>query len=212
MIRKTLFVIILNLFALSLFSQNNCPPSPLELFMGNNKSSLQLNLRKPIYNSFYFQTVNYATADYKNTAKENELVSNNSVLYQFHKNINVGAGVQYHYIKGIIPNISMSLDFVNPTWLLVLSPNFQFMPTYNIETRGMIEFKPLLTNNIRLYTHASALYNHNFTDKYYERGYASFRLGLKIDKISFGVGSRFDYYGAKKLNKNNYGVFFKYDF
>ncbi len=76
----------------------------------------------------------------------------------------------------------------------------------------MIEFKPLLTQSMRLYTQIQGLYNHNFTNKNHERSFYNFRLGLKINKITFGAGARLDYYGAKKLNKENYGAFFKYDF
>lgn len=209
--RKLLAFITLNLFFISLYSQSNNSPNAFELFGGNNRSSVQLNLKRTISNKIDFTNLTIATADYKNTLPENELIMINSLVYQFHKNINIGGGLQYHFKKGFIPNVSISFNYINQTWMFLLTPYFQFLPTRNIETIGIIEFKPKLTENLRLYSRVQGLYNYNFAYNGHERSFLDFRLGLKINKFAFGVASNLDYYGPKKIFKENYGGFLKID-
>lgn len=209
--RKLLAFITLNLFFISLYSQSNNSPTAFELFGGNNRSSVQLNLKRSIFNKIDFTNLTIATADYKNTLPENELIMINSLVYQFHKNINIGGGLQYHFKKGFIPNISISFSHINQTWMFLLTPYFQMLPTRNIETIGIIEFKPKLTENLRLYSRVQGLYNYNFAYNGHERSFLDFRLGLKINKFAFGVASNLDYYGPKKIFKENYGGFLKID-
>jgi hypothetical protein len=211
MIRKLLLFISLNFILSSLYSQNNTPSIPFELFFGSNRTNTQLSLNKNIKGKFNFANLTVAAADYKNTLTENEVIIMNTINYQFHKNINFGAGLRYHYKKGLIPNLSMSFTHFNPTWTFILSPCFEILPKRDIEFVGIIEFKPKLTDKIRLYTRLQGLYNHNLTDNLHDRSYANFRLGLKINRIAFGAAANIDYYGPKKLYKDNYGVFFKID-
>lgn len=208
---KKLLFILFNLFVINCFSQNVTPPTPVEVFFGNNRTNAQLNFNKNIKGKFNFVNLTVAAADYKNTLSENEVIMMNTVNYQFHKNINTGAGLRYHYKKGFIPNISMSFTYFNPTWSFILTPCFEFLPKRDIEFVGIIEFKPKLTENIRLYTRIQGLYNQNITDNLHDRSYANFRLGLKINRIVFGGAANLDHYGPNKVYKDNYGVFFKYD-
>jgi hypothetical protein len=209
--RKILFIFF-NLILINTFAQKDNTTIPIELLIGHRRTNFQLNVNRSIYKNIRFMSMTSASADYKNTKEESDLIMNNTVTYQFYKNFNFGLGVQYHYFKGFIPELSASAIYANQTWTLLLNPYFQLLPTINLETVAMIEFKPLLTQSMRLYTQIQGLYNHNFTNKNHERSFYNFRLGLKINKITFGAGARLDYYGAKKLNKENYGVFFKYDF
>ncbi len=209
--RKLLTFISLNLFFISVYSQSNNSPVPFEIFAGNNRSSVQLNLKRTICNKIDFSNLTIATADYKNTVSENELIMINSFVYQFHKNINIGGGLQYHFKKGFIPNVSISLNHIDATWMFLLTPYFQFLPTRNIETICIIEFKPKLTEKLRLYSRVQGLYNYNFAYNGHERSFFDFRLGLKINKFAFGAASNIDYYGPKKIFKENYGAFLKID-
>lgn len=211
--RKILIIILLNIFVLSAYSQSVNPPIPIEMFIGNNRTSFLMSMKRNIYKKINFSNNSSATVDYKNTQSENELVTNNTLSYQFHKNINIGTGIQYHYKKGFIPNVSMGFVYANPTIMIVLTPSFQFLPNgdMNIETMSFIEFKPNLTEKIRLYTKAQAMYNQKLVVNKHDRSFASFHLGLKINTITFGAACRYDYYGPTKVFKENYGGFIKFD-
>lgn len=86
------------------------------------------------------------------------------------------------------------------------------MPERNSETVGIVEYKPLLNENLRLYTHARVLYNHNITLSAHDRSFYYFRLGLTFGrKYTFGAAANFDYYGPNRVYKDNFGGFFKVD-
>lgn len=211
MIRKLLSFVFLNFFLISAYSQTNNAPIPFEFFVGNNRTNVQLNVNKNIASKFNFSNLTIAAADYENNLSETEVIMMNSIVYQFHKNINIGTGLQYHFKKGIVPNISMSFSYLNPTWTFLLIPYLDFIPKLDFEFVGVIEFKPKLTKTIRLYTRIQGLYSHNITDNLHDRSFANFRLGLKIKKIAFGGASNIDYYSPKKIYKDNYGAFIKID-
>ncbi|MCK9164008.1 MAG: hypothetical protein M0O93_06655 [Bacteroidales bacterium] len=211
--RIILNFILLNIFVLSVYSQTVNPPIPIEIYLGNNRTLFHMGVKRNIYKKINFSNSTSATVDYKNTQAENEIVMNNTLAYQFHKNINIGAGIQYHYKRGFIPNISMGFVYLNPTIMILLLPSFQFLPNgdRNIETMSFIEFTPKLTEKLRLYTKAQAMYNQNIVNNKHDRSFAFFRLGLKINSISFGAACRYDYYGPNKIFKENYGGFIKFD-
>ena len=85
--RKILSLILLNIFVLSAYSQSVNPPIPIEMFIGNNRTSFVMSMKRNIYKKINFSNNSSATVDYKNTQSENELVTNNTLSYQFHKNI-----------------------------------------------------------------------------------------------------------------------------
>ena len=211
--RKILSLILINLFFISAYSQTFNPPIPVEWVIGNNRTSFQVGPNRNIYKQINFSNITSATADYKNTPTETELVMNNTVAYQFHKNLNIGAGLQYHYKRGLVPNISMTYTFISPAFIILISPAFQLLPNgeKNLEFISFAEFKPKLTEKIRLYTKAQYMYNHSFTFDAHDRSFAYFRLGLKINIISFGGACNLDYYGKDKFFKENYGGFIKFD-
>ncbi|MFV0500517.1 MAG: hypothetical protein ACK5MH_02865 [Bacteroidales bacterium] len=206
--RKVLFILF-NLYVINSFSQNNNPVIPFEIFFGNNRINNQINVNKNIKGKFFFQNISTAAVDYKNTLIENEVIMMNSLNYQFHKHINIGTGLRYHYLKGIIPNLSMSFTYFNPTWTFILSPCLELLPKRNLEFASIIEFKPKLTENIRLYSRIQGLYNQNLIDNLHDRSFLNFRLGLKINNIMFGAATNLDNYGPHKFYKDNYGVFFR---
>lgn len=210
--KKTLSTLLLSFIVLSMFAQvKREPPIPVEILFGNNRMALQMSLNKPIVGNLRFNSINSVAADYKNTLTETELVSVNSFIYQFYKYVGVSGGVQWHFKKGLVPNVAVHFSYANPTWLLVLTPYLNFMPTRNSETVAIVEFKPALSDKLKLFTRVQGLYNQNLTDNIHDRSYAYFRLGLTINKYTIGAGANLDYYGPKKIEKQNFGGFFRVD-
>ena len=200
------------LFSLSFFAQQKPQPSiPVEVFFGNNRANFQLSLNRQIYGKWRYNNITTTVADYDNTRSETEFVMVNSIVYQFHRNFGASGGLQYHFVKGFVPSVAFHASYASPTWLLLLTPYLNFMPERNSETIGIIEYKPQLNNNFRLYTRAQALYNYNFNLEQHDRSFYYFRLGVTVNKFSFGAAANLDYYGKSKVKKNNFGGFLKVD-
>lgn len=204
-----IIAILLLAFPLSLFAQTKQEPIPVELLIGNNRTNMQLSMNRNISGKLFYNNITTVYADYKNTRSETELVMVNSLVYRFQKNFGVSGGLQYHFVKGFVPNIAFHASYADPTWLLVFTPYFNVLPQRNSETIGIVEYKPVLAQNIRLYTRAQALYNYNLNYKAHDRSFYYFRLGLAVNKIAFGAAANLDYYGQKRIKKENFGGFFK---
>ena len=174
---------------------------------GNNRTNFQLSINKPIAGKWWFNNITTAAADYKGTRTETELVMVNSLVYRFHKNFGASGGLQYHFLKGFVPNAAFHASYASPEWLLVFTPYLNFLPDRNSETVAIVEYKPQLNDNLRLYTRATGLYNHNLTKNSHDRSFYYFRLGLTYRKFTFGAAANFDYYGPNKLYKENFGGF-----
>lgn len=209
---KKLFILLFLACSHLLFAQQKPqPPIPIEVMFGNNRANFQLTINKQIAGRWWYGNITTATADYQNRRSETELVMVNSLIYRFQNNLGASAGLQYHFLKGFVPNIALHASYANPTWLLVLTPYLNLMPDCNSETVGIVEFKPQLCQNLRLYTRAMGLYNHNITQNYHDRSFYYFRLGLSINRFTFGAAANLDYYGPKRICKENFGGFCKID-
>lgn len=206
-----LFTILLAL-PLSLWAQSKPqPPIGVEAMMGNNRANFQLTMNKAVAGKFRYNNITIATAPYEVKKGGTELIMVNSFIYQFHRNVGVSGGMQYHFLKGFVPNVALHTSYANPTWTLLLTPYLNFLPDTNSETIATVEFKPQLNENLRLYTRATALYNHNLTTNKHDRSFYYFRLGLTFGKFTLGAAANFDYYAPQKIYKDNFGGFFKMD-
>ena len=210
---RNLFLAIFLAVSIVVFAQEKPqPPIPLELMFGNNRVATTMSVNKSIAGKWRYNNITSLAADYKNTRTETELVVVNSFVYQFHRNFGASGGLQYHFLKGLVPNVAFHASYADPTWLLVFTPYLNFLPERNSETVAIAEYKPLLNDNLRLYTRAMALYNHNITLGAHDRSFYYFRLGLTFGrKYTLGAAANFDYYGPNRAHKDNFGGFFKVD-
>lgn len=217
---KRVFSIIPLLFitVVILAQERRDPPIAFETLFGNKRVAMTLSMNKTIAGKFRYNNITstasyYDFLDDRNLQRgRTELVSVNSIVYQFHKNVGVSAGTQYHFFKGFIPNVAMHFSYANPTWLLVLTPYYNFMPWGNLETVGIVEFKPALSDKLKLFTRAQGFYGYNFETKERERAMLYFRLGLTMQKYTVGFGSNFDYYVPQRPEIQNHGGFVRIDF
>ncbi len=95
----------------------------------------------------------------------------------------------------------------SPTWLVVFNTNLQLEPTTNFEGVGVVEYKPIISKKLRLYSRLQVLYNQNLNKGNHERSFVYLRLGVTRKKSSFGLGLNFDFYGANTMREEGYGVF-----
>ncbi len=210
--KKQILSLALALMTISLAAQERRePPIAFETLFGNERVALSLSMNKTITGNFNYNNITSAAAYYDYLKGRTELVSVNSIVYQMHKYVGVSGGIQYHFVKGFIPTVALHLSYANPTWLLVLTPYYNFMPWSNMETVGIVEFKPALSDNLKLFTRVQGFYSHNFEAKERERAMLYSRLGLTMKKYTVGFGGNVDYYTPVRPEIQNYGGFVRVD-
>lgn len=203
---------IILIFALQALAQEKPqPPIVFETLFGNERAAMTLSLNKSIGGKFRYNNITSTAAFYDYQKGHTELVSVNSIIYQFHPNFGVSAGTQYHFIKGFIPTAALHLSYANPTWLFVLTPYYNFMPWANLETIGIVEYKPALSDNLRLFTRLQGFYSQDFEKNERERAMMYFRLGLTLKKYTAGFAANLDYYRPAMNEIQNFGGFLRVD-
>jgi hypothetical protein len=195
---------------------------PVEIFMGNEKSTIDLMFFKYFKNGkggnsrFLFFNRNRASVDYRMTSKEwlpqfgfTEAVSYNHPLLRgiapvavgqvFNSGVYPKAGIQYYLSKG---------NFTIFTWLITETLSNPMIDQYLLS-----RFEPSLTDKLGLFVQAEFV-NGFRTDPGKKNAFVQrFRLGLKTMAWQYGIGSDFteaekdDYYFHY-----NAGIFIRYVF
>lgn len=200
------------------FSKNSTAPSvkkqkassiPVETMLSNRKvnylSILNFSLGKN--NNFgYFSVITIATP-YDHNNAPNELILSSALTYKLTDKLFTAGGLQYHFLKGIVPYAGLQFFTANPKWLFVLSPSIAFAANTSLQNIGIVEFKPRITNSLKLYTRAQGIYNVNLDNSLHERSLLYLRTGLTLQKTSLGFGFNTDFYGPSKIRQENFGIF-----
>jgi hypothetical protein len=186
-------------------------PLPVEVMAGNNRANLLIIINRPIdaAGKFNFFNVTVGAADYQNTPAETEMVINNSITYALGKGFAASSGLQWHYKLGFVPTIGMQFLKASPDYLIVIFPTYNFKPGPAFETVALAEYKPKLSDKLRLYTRLQGLLVRDLEKGTHARSGTSLRAGVTFDKFTIGLGSNFDAYGPLKFEKSNHGLFFQ---
>jgi hypothetical protein len=195
---------------------------PVEIFMGNEKSTIDLMFFKYFKNGkggnsrFLFFNRNRASVDYRITSKEwlpqfgfTEAVSYNLPLLKGFAPVAVGqvfntgvypkAGIQYYISKG---------SFTVFTWLIT-----ETLSRPTIDYYLLSRFEPSLTDKLGLFVQAEFV-NGFPTDPYKKNTFVQrIRIGLRSMAWQYGIGSDF----TETENDDyafhyNAGIFFRYNF
>jgi len=200
------------LLAPATYAQDNhapLPPIPVETMFGNNRIQFIGILNRPVAKDGKLSYFNLSTGmvDYSNTADQTELVIVNNLTYSLFKNIRATAGAEWHYKLGLVPQVGLQYFKANRTWLFLLNPSINFQPSRSLSTIGIVEFKPAISKAISFYSRSQVLYVHNLSEGVHARSALMLRAGLGFSKFTVGLGTNFDYYGPKKMEKDNVGLF-----
>jgi len=184
-------------------------PLPVEVMAGNNRANLLIIINRPIdaAGKFNFFNVTVGAADYQNTPSETEMIINNSITYGLGKGFSAASGLQWHYKLGFVPTVGFQFLKASPDYLIVVFPTLNFKPGHAFETVALAEYKPKLSEKIRLYTRLQGLLVRDIEVGTHARSGLTLRAGLTFDKFSVGLGSNFDAYGPMKFEKSNHGLF-----
>ena len=192
----------------------NVSPLPVEVVFGNNRFNLQtlINRRFTPASRFSFLSVTSFASAYDNTLNNRDFITNSQVGYEVYKNFGLAVGMSMNANAGFTPVAGIEYVRVRPSLLLVLTPNMHLTHDHNFEGLTVVEWKPALSRDWRLYSRFQALYNYNAQEKEHERSYINLRLGSQWKQTILGLAANFDWYGPEKLEKDNYGLFIRYLF
>lgn len=184
-------------------------PIPIETMFGNEKINYLsiVNFRLGENSRFGYFGVMTLSIPYQNNDGFNELVFSNAITYRLNNKLFATSGLQYHFLKGIVPYSGIQFLSANPKWLFVISPSIAFLPNTSFQSVGIIEYKPKLSKKLRLYTRLQGIYNINLENNLHERSLVYLRTGLTLKKTSFGFGFNLDFYGSNKKENQNLGIF-----
>ena len=209
------FLLCSLLFANAAFAQDNhaptmpAPPIPVEATFGNNRVQFIGVLNRPVSadGKLSFFNLSMGMVDYKNTASETEIVIVNNLTYSLFGNIRATAGAEWHYKLGLVPQVGLQYFKANRTWLFLLNPNLNLQPSKAISTIGIVEYKPAISKDLSFYSKAQVLHVASLSEGTHARSALMLRAGITKGKFTLGLGANFDYYGPKKIEKNNVGLF-----
>jgi hypothetical protein len=182
---------------------------PIETMLGNRNVNYLSILNARIGNSNtlgYFSVITIATP-YDEANGLNELVFSNALTYKLTNKLFITGGLQYHFLKGVAPTSGFQFFSANPKWLFVVSSNIAFARNSSFQNVGIVEFKPKLTNFLKLYTRLQGIYNMKLQNSLHERSLLYLRTGLTFQQTSVGLGFNIDFYGASKTRRENFGLF-----
>lgn len=204
--------ILLFSFTNILFSQENkrnASPIPIETMFGNKKVNYLsiLNVRFREDSRFSYFGVMTISTPYHDENGYNELVFSNAITYRLKTKLFVTSGLQYHFLKGIVPYFGLQYLFANPKWLFVLSPSIALLPNTAFQSVSILEYKPKLSKKLRLYTRFQGIYNFNLENGLHERSLVYLRTGLTIKRTSLGFGFNLDFYSPSISKQQNLGIF-----
>lgn len=184
-------------------------PIPIETMFGNDKINYLsiLNFRLGEQDRFGYFGVTTLSTPYNKDNGTNEFVFSNAITYKLRNNIYVTSGLQYHFLKGIVPYSGLQFLSANPKWLLVMSTNIGLWPKTGFQSVGILEYKPVLSEKLRLYTRFQGVYNFNLDNGFHERSLIYLRTGLTFKRTSLGLGYNLDFYGTNKTRYQNIGLF-----
>lgn len=190
---------------------DSASPIPIELMQGNQKLYSLLIVNRPLApeSAWGFLNVTTFSGTNPNRASHNEFFSSSLLSYPVYRKFRIASGVNLNEVVGLNYFSGFQYATVTGYWLLVLVPGIYYPDQSSFETLALIEFRPPLSQRVKLYTRLHTLYNTSLAEGQHNRSYGYLRLGLSMKSLSFGVGLNADWYGPLRSQENNFGVFIR---
>ena len=209
-------VFTLALFALlsSVSAQAPEPPIPIELLFGHDNMYFQMVVKKKFApeSKFGFFSVATYTADYQNELRENRLIIPTQFNYSLRKGFGLMAGADINSVVGFAPIVGPQHNYASRKFLAVTVVSFFLNQERDVKLFGLYEYKPPIGGNWSFYSRLQFIYNHSIAENAHNRSYLYLRAGLKRKSLIFGAGANLDQFGPEKIFKDNYGLFFRWEF
>lgn len=185
-------------------------PSPviMEAFAGNRALAYQMIINKKLQSipKLGFFSVTNMQPEWGKPKMDDYMVQGN-LTYSIVRGIDLSGGFIWNPVDGIRPSAGIIFSYGNPDLLAVVNPRIDLSKNANADALALVEYKPKINEQLRLYTRLQGLYSRNLGQDFHSRSYVMLRAGLTYKDISFGAAAGFDWYGPVKSNKNNFGAF-----
>jgi hypothetical protein len=211
-IKYILTVILILAFAVKINAQEvSQKPIPIELVLGNNRLGLQsiINKNLPESKRFSFFSVTSFESDYSQNSNGLDFINISQISYEIYKGFGISSGGNINKVTGLSPTLGLQYVFADPKWLFVVTPTLIFTKGNTASLLSILEYKPKLTDQLKVYSRVQGLYNHNIKSSTHERSYLQLRIGLEYKKYQYGLASNLDHFGPSRSFKENYGVFIR---
>lgn len=116
---------------------------------------------------------------------QNQLFNYSAIDYALNENFGLALG-GFVTQEGFSPVAAVSFTKVTDTWLVSLFPNVELRSSPNMDIFGFIQFRPKLTDKLKLFTQVIANSNFNFRSHNFSEQAA--RVGLDYRTFQFGFG------------------------
>ncbi|MBK1895204.1 hypothetical protein JHL15_05470 [Chryseobacterium sp. YIM B02567] len=178
------------------------------MLTGNAGIASQLNINKnfkDVPGLSFFSVSNISSKWNEQNAKD--AMSQFNLAYEFVKGFRLFGGIHYTPSTGLRPSVMLLYSYVKEEITLVIGPRIDLADNSNLEGFGMLEYKPKLNDQWKIYSRLQGLYARSVKNGIHARSYLMVRAGLSYKDYSFGIGANFDAYGPERIIKNNYGIF-----
>ena len=142
--------------------------------------------------------------------RPNDIMNQAYISYSFNKIVTGLAGLFYSNATDIRPSLALQLSgsFRDGFWLL--QPRIDVQMRGSFEWMGLIEYRPMLRNRLRLYTRIQWM--NNAGPYHHNKSYQRLRGGVEIKNIQAGLGLNIDEYGKSGDGWIYPGVFVRKEF
>lgn len=209
--KTTTFIFGLALCHTGLAQQKPALPIPIEIIAGPSQMQYVSIVDRSLpgtdrFGFFGFTTYTY---DHRSEVPATEFLTNLSLTYDVSRSFKLATGISLNSVAGRSYFAGVQYSFANENWLVVVVPAIFASKTLALESLSFVEFKPKISNQLRLYTRLQTLYNYEATMLSHNRSYLNARLGLSHGKMTFGLGRNADFYGPAKYRGVSYGLFLR---
>ncbi|MGU3376963.1 hypothetical protein [Chryseobacterium sp. M5A1_1a] len=189
-------------------TQPQNPPINMEAMIGSRGVFYQLLINKKFQSipKLGFFSVTNGNAGWEKEPNP-DIMTQAHLTYSLFKGLEITAGFQYSPMYQFRPVASFIYTYASPEFLIVANPKIDLASDFASENMALIEYKPKITEKLKLYTRVQGLYGFVPESGHHNRSYVVLRAGLTYKEFSFGVGANFDWYGPMRYNENSIGVF-----
>lgn len=184
------------------------PPVQMEAVVGNRGVMYQLLVNKKFQSipQLGFFSITNTNAGWEKE-RTPDVMTQAHLTYRVFKGLDVSAGMQYSPVYAFRPVAGLIYSYASPSVVVIVNPKVDLVDDMAMEHMALVEYKPILKNDLRLYTRIQGLYGFVPESGDHNRSYLMFRLGVNYKEFTFGAATNFDWYGPMQHRENNIGGF-----
>lgn len=184
-------------------------PIVAETLIGNNRLYYQMLMKRKFTTSSKagFLSISSFAANHNNDIAGNEFMANMIIYHDISRRLAINTGAMFSSIEGLKPNIGFQYSYANKRLFFLCVPNYSYLHDHKLSSLAIIEYNLRLNGQWSVYSRLQGYYAYNTEKGSHYRSFAYGRVGLTHSVYTLGLGGNADWYGPRKLFKDNIGVF-----